>query len=80
MYKAVFKAANELCRNYDITYIVDEDNGTYFIEAFIEGTDIFEKAALGNCGLDKAEETAMIFAEKSVRPIHIEDIISDLRF
>ena len=80
IYKAVYKAKEEPDRNYDIIYSVTEKSGTFYIEAHVEGSVISETASLGSCGEKKAEEFAHLLAEKAVRPIHIEDIISDMRF
>lgn len=80
MYKSVYKAKNEPDRNYDIIYLIKEKNGAFYIEAHIEGSSVYETAALGSCGEKKAEELAHLLAEKAVRPVHIEDIISDMHF
>lgn len=80
MIKAVFKSANELDRKCSISYTVEENNGDYYITAAVEGGNSSEKAFLGRCNQEKAEELALLFASKGVHPLHIEDIISDLRF
>jgi hypothetical protein len=76
----IFKSANELGNNFSISYKVIENSGDYFIEAETEGGKYSETAFLGNCGAEKAIALGHLLAEKAVRPIHIEDIISDLRF
>lgn len=80
MYKSVFMAANEPNRKFDIIYRVTEENDSFYIESFIGGGKEYEKCSLGNCGLEKAEKLALLFAKNSVRPMHIEDIISDMHF
>ncbi|MBQ7873859.1 MAG: hypothetical protein IJ306_01670 [Oscillospiraceae bacterium] len=80
MYLSVYKAKHEPDRNYDIIYSVTEKSGSFYIEAHIEGSFVCETAALGSCGEKKANELAHLLAEKAVRPVHIEDIISDMRF
>ena len=59
---------------------VCEEKGCYYIESFINGKSGTEKAFLGNCGEEKAVSVARLLAKKSVRPLHIEDIITDMRF
>ena len=78
--KVFFKAKEEPERHFDITYCVCEEKGCYYIESFINGKSGIEKAFLGNCGEEKAVSVARLLAEKSVRPLHIEDIITDMRF
>ena len=80
MIKAIFKSSNGLNGNKSISYAVNEKDGDYYIEAEIEGKDSAETAFLGNCGEEKAIALGHFLAEKAVRPVHIEDIISDLRF
>lgn len=79
-YKLIFKSGPHLCRNIGISYSVCEDKGCYFIESFIEGGAFYEKVCLGNCKKEKAVFLAKLFAEKGVHPLHIDDIISDMRF
>lgn len=80
MYKAVFKSASGIDRNISISYTIEEIEGDYYIESLLEGGVFHEKAFLGNCGFEKAEELALLLAKNGVHPVHIEDIISDLRF
>ncbi len=79
-YKAFFKSGQNLFRSFDVKYDVFEDCGSYYIESFVPGGNFSEIVFLGNCGEEKATETAKLFAEKGVHPLHIEDIISDMRF
>ncbi len=80
VYEFFYKAKAEPDRNYDITYCIIKENNSYYIESSIDGSHISETASLGNCGEEKAVFLAKLMAKKSVRPLHIEDIISDLRF
>ncbi len=63
-----------------ISYSVEKENGDYFIEAETLGGSRREKAFLGRCGENLAVKTAILFAERAVNPLHIEDIVSDMRF
>ena len=80
IYKTFFKAASEPDRNYDITYCIAECENDFYIEAFIEGSSQKATAALGSCGIEKAEAFGRLLAKNAVRPVHIDDIISDLHF
>lgn len=80
IYEAVFKAKSETDRNFDIVYYLGKEGSDYCIESRIEGKTDFETVFLGNCGIEKSEKAIKILAENSVRPLHIEDIISDMRF
>ncbi len=80
MIKAVYKSTKELDRNFSIAYTVIEENGDYYLEAETEGGSFSEKACIGSCGDEKAERLAMLFAKEGVHPLHIEEIISDMRF
>lgn len=77
-YIAFFKAKTEFGRNIDISYCIVEKENSFFIESFIEGGSFFEKACIGNCSEEKAEEIVKLFAEKGAHPVHIEDLISDM--
>lgn len=79
-YKAFFKSGQNLFKNFDVKYAVFEDKGSFFIESEICGGFFREISFLGNCSEEKATETVKLFAEKGVHPLHIEDIISDMRF
>ena len=78
-YKAFFKAKAEQDRNFDIKYCVCEENGSYYIESFVEGGSFSEKVFIGKCKEKAAEEIAVFFAKKGVHPVHTEDIITDMR-
>lgn len=80
VYRAIYSAKKEKNRNYDIIYCVINDKKSYYIESYINGKGEHELAFLGNCTEEKAEALARLFAENAVRPMHIEDIISDIRF
>ena len=80
MIKAIFKSMNEPCRNFSISYTVFENDGDYYIKAETEGGNSSECAFIGSCGEEKAAALGHFLAEKAVRPVHIEDVISDLRF
>ena len=80
IYEAVLKAKSEPDRNFDIIYYLGKEENDYYIESRIEGKTDFERFFLGKCNPEKAEETLKILAENSVRPLHIENIISDMRF
>ena len=80
MYLSVYKAKKEPDRDFDIIYTINEKDGVFYIESHIEGSYISQIATLGSCGEEKAENFAHLLAEKAVRPVHIEDIISDMRF
>ncbi len=75
MYKAVYKTKDER-----INYWVTESENSYYIESEICGGRFHEKVCLGNCKEDGAEKAAKLFAKKAVHPVHIEDIICDMRF
>ncbi len=79
-YIAVYKTKADRKRNFEIGYRVFKEENSYGIESFICGGSFYEKAVIGNCGKEKAKKLAAFFAKKGVHPIHIEDIISDLRF
>ena len=76
----IFKSASGLDENKSISYTINESDGDYYIESKIEGGNSVETAFLGNCGEEKAIALGHFLAKKAVRPVHIEDIISDLRF
>lgn len=80
IYEAVFKAKEENDRNFDIIYYLGKEENDYYIESRIEGKTDFETFFLGNCKTERAEKAIKTLAEKSVRPLHIEDIISDMMF
>lgn len=80
IYEAVFKAKSEPDRNFDIIYYLGKEENDYYIESGIAGKTDFETVFLGNCKIEKAEKIIKILAEKSVRPLHIENIISDMMF
>ena len=79
-YLAFYKAKTDPDRNFDICYCVFKDENSYGIESFICGGNFNEKASVGICGEKEALKIAEFFAENSVHPLHIEDIISDMRF
>ncbi len=78
-YRSVFTSKADKNRNFDIKYVLCEDNGCFFIESFIEGGTFFEKAVIENQSEDKAENIARLLAQKAVHPLHIEEVISDMR-
>ena len=78
MYTDVFKSANSIIGNRVAEYRLDKTEEGFFIESEICGSSFSEKIFLGNCGEKKAEEIAVLLAEKTVHPLHIEDILSDL--
>lgn len=80
VYEFFYKAKAEPGRNFDITYAVAKEGKAYYLESFISGSNKKESSFLGNCGEEKANKIARLLAEKAVRPLHIDDIISDLRF
>ena len=80
VYKFFYKAKAEPERNFDITYAVAKEGNAYYLESFINGSGKKESSFLGNCKEEKATEIAKLLAEKAVRPLHIDDIISDFRF
>jgi hypothetical protein len=79
-YLAVFKVKADPDRNFDISYFVFKDENSFGIESFAEGKNFSEKVIIGNCGEEKAKSVAKFLAENGVHPLHIEDIISDMRF
>ena len=79
-YIAFYRTKYEPERHFYISYCITEYNGSFCLESFINGGIFFEKAFIGNCGEEKAEEIAKLFAKKGVHPVHIEDIISDMMF
>ena len=78
-YLNVFEAKEEPGRNFDIIYCLCKEENSFCIESYIPGGSSFEKAFLGNCGEEKAEQITLFLAKNAVRPIHIENIISDMR-
>ena len=79
-YIAFYSSKAETDRNFNIKYCVFKDGNSYGIESFICGGNFYEKASVGICGEKEALKIAEFFAENSVHPLHIEDIISDMRF
>ena len=77
-YTVFYEAKANQSRNFDIIYGVFKNEDSFGIESFIGGGDFYEKASLGNCGENEAIKIAKLFAEKTVHPVHIEDIISDM--
>ncbi len=63
-----------------ISYSVIEDENCFVIETEVLGGSKKEKTLLSCCTEEKAIKTAKLFAKSEVHPLHIEDIISDLRF
>lgn len=80
VYRAIYSAKEENDRNYEITYCIINDTDSYYIESYINGKGKVELSFLGSCSEEKAESLVHLLAENSVRPVHIDDIISDLRF
>lgn len=78
IYKEFFHAPCEYDRNFDIIYRLGIKEDCFFIESAIEGGLYEASVCLGSCFEDKAEEICILLAKNSVRPIHIEDIISDI--
>lgn len=79
-YRSFFKTEIEPDLSKGVFYAVFEDSGSYYIECRISGGKYNEKIFLGSCGEEKAENIAHLLAVKKVHPLHIEDIISDMRF
>lgn len=79
-YIAFYTSKPETDRKFDIKYCVFKDGNSYGIESFVCGGSFSEKILFGNCGEKRAKNLAEIFAKKTVHPLHIEDIISDMRF
>ena len=79
-YIAFYKAKTDPCRDFDIIYSVFKEGSSYGIESFVCGGRFHEKVCIGNCKENKVKQLALFFAEKGVHPLHIEDIISDMRF
>lgn len=80
MYTACFKAKEETYRKFEISYIVDESDKSYCIECFIDGGSAHCSASIGNCGQEAAEKLAMLLAKNALRPWHLEEVVSDMRF
>lgn len=80
MYTACFKAKEETDRKFEISYIVDERGKSYCIECFINGGAASCSASIGSCGRETAEQLAAFLAAKALRPWHLEEVISDMRF
>lgn len=78
MYKIVLQAKRESQRKFEISYFLLEEENSYYIESFIEGSFSSEISYLGNCKGEKAEEILHLLAEKAVRPVHLDDVISDI--
>lgn len=78
-YKNFYRSAAENNR-FSIIYSVCEDNNGFFIESSIEGGHFCEKVFIESHNEARAEKIARLFAEKGVHPVHIEEIISDMRF
>ena len=79
-YVAVYKAKADSNRNFDISYSIFKEGNSYGIESFVCGGRFHEKVCIGNFKENKVKQLALFFAEKGVHPLHIEDIISDMRF
>ena len=79
-YVAVYKAKADSNRNFDISYSIFKEGNYYGIESFVCGGRFCEKTFIGNSYEEKVKQLAAFFAEKGVHPVHIEDIISDIRF
>ena len=79
-YVAFYSSKAETDRNFDISYCVFKDEISYGIESSVCGGNFSKKAYLGICGETEALKIAEIFAKNSVHPLHIENIISDMRF
>ena len=79
-YIASYKTKANPKRNFDTIYLVFKDRNCYGIESFVCGGRFHEKAYVGNCKENEVKKLAMFFAEREVHPLHIEDIISDMRF
>ena len=80
IYEGFYTAKHEPKRNYEITYCIEKDKGSYFIESYINGGKIYSPVFIGSCGYATAKRLAQFLAKNSVHPLHIEDIISDMRF
>lgn len=78
-YRCFFTSKADENRNFDIKYAVCEDNGCFFIESFIEGGTFSERAVIENQKESGAESVAKLLAQKAVHPLHIEEVISDMR-
>ena len=79
-YVAVYKTKADYNRIFDISYSIFKEGSSYGIESFVCGGRFHEKVCVGNCNENEVKQLAMFFAEKGVHPLHIENIISDMRF
>ena len=80
MYTNVLRTECSITGNRIAEYRLDKTEEGFFIETEICGSSFSERVFLGNCGEEKAENTAKLLAEKAVHPVHIEDIICDMVF
>lgn len=80
MYTACFTAKEEDGRDFDISYRVKKEENSFYIECSVEGGGTPFVAALGSCKEDAAEKLALFFAQNALRPLHLEDVISDMHF
>ena len=79
MYIACYKAKNEDNRDYDISYNVIKEENCFMIECYVDGSNKYSISSIGKCTVSSAENIAKCLAAESVRPVHLEDIISDMR-
>ena len=79
-YIEFFKAKTDFDRSFDVCYSVFKEDNSYGIESFVCGGRFYEKVCVGNHEENEVKNLALLFAEKGVHPLHIEDIISDMRF
>ena len=78
MYTNVFRTECIITGNRIAEYRLDKTEEGFFIETEICGSSFSERVFLGNCCDEKAAEIAFLLAEKSVHPLHIEDILRDM--
>lgn len=79
MYIACYKAKNEDGRDYDISYNVIKEENCFMIECYVDGGNEYNISSIGKCTAFAAENIAKYLAARALRPIHLEDVISDMR-
>ena len=79
MYIACYKAKDEANRDYDISYNVIKEENCFLIECYVDGGREHCLSSIGKCSVSDAENIAKRLAAGALRPVHLEDVISDLR-
>ena len=79
MYIACYKAKEEDGRDYDISYNIIKEENCFLIECYVDGGSRKSVSPIGKRSASAVEKIVEDLAANAIRPIHLEDVISDMR-